>query len=92
MNHGYLQRDPRYSAVGARRPAGSSASSRDRFVKGLMIGAAATYLLTNDSVQRAAIKSAVKAWSTLQGGVEELKERFQDAEAELRLAEQERGG
>lgn len=63
--------------------------SNDRFLKGLLIGAAATYLLTNESVQRTAIKGAVKAWSLVQGGVEEIKERFQDAEAELHTAEAE---
>ena len=56
----------------------------DRFLKGLLIGAAAAYILTNESVQRTAIKGAVKAWSLMQGGVEEIKERFHDAEAELR--------
>lgn len=56
----------------------------DRFLKGLLIGAAAAYLLTNETVQRTAIKGAVKAWSLLQGGVEELTERFHDAEAEIR--------
>ena len=61
--------------------------SNDRFLKGLLIGAAVTYLVTNESVQRTAIKGAVKAWSFLQGGVEEIKERFQDAEAELHAAE-----
>lgn len=59
---------------------------RDRFMKGLLIGAAATYLLTNEQVQRTAIKGVVRAWSLLQGGVEEIKERFGDAEAELRHA------
>jgi len=54
-----------------------------RFVRGLLIGAAATYLLTNETVQRSAIKSAVKVWSMVQGGIEEAKERFQDAEAEI---------
>jgi hypothetical protein len=58
--------------------------TNDRFLKGLLIGAAAAYLLTNESVQRTAIKGAVKAWSLMQGGVEELKERFHDAEAEIR--------
>jgi hypothetical protein len=58
--------------------------ANDRFLKGLVIGAAAAYLLTNESVQRTAIKGAVKVWSLLQGGVEELKERFHDAEAEIR--------
>lgn len=52
------------------------------FVKGLLLGAGATLLFTNDSVQRSLIGSLVRVWSTLQGGVEELKERFRDAEAE----------
>ena len=58
--------------------------ANERFFKGLLIGAAAAYLLTNENVQRTAIKGAVKAWSLLQGGVEELKERFHDADAEIR--------
>jgi hypothetical protein len=58
--------------------------SNDRFLKGLLIGAAATYLLTNENVQRGLIKGTVKVWSLLQGGVEEMKERFHDAEAEIR--------
>lgn len=58
--------------------------ANERFFKGLLIGAAAAYLLTNENVQRTAIKGAVKAWGLLQGGVEELKERFHDAEAEIR--------
>jgi hypothetical protein len=58
----------------------------DRFVRGLLIGAAAAYLLTNEEVQRTVIKGAVKLWSTVQGGVEEAKERFRDAEAEIQAA------
>ncbi|MFD2110367.1 hypothetical protein [Thiorhodococcus fuscus] len=60
----------------------------DRFLKGMLIGAAATYLLTNEQVQRTAIKGAVKVWSLLQGGVEEVKEKFGDAAAELHHASQ----
>lgn len=61
--------------------------SNDRFLKGLLIGAAATYLLTNESVQHTAIKGVVKTWSLVQGAVEEIKERFHDAEAEIHAAE-----
>lgn len=57
-----------------------------RFIKGALVGAAAAYLLSNESVQQNAIKAAVKAWSLLQGGIEEMKERFRDAEAELHAA------
>jgi len=63
--------------------------SNERFLKGLLIGAAAAYLLTNESVQRTMIKGAVKAWSFVQGGIEEVKERFLDAEAELYAAQAE---
>ncbi|MBF0341390.1 MAG: hypothetical protein HQL95_10580 [Magnetococcales bacterium] len=54
-----------------------------RLIKGALIGAAAAYLLTNEAVQRSAIRSLVKVWDLARGGVEELKERFQDAHAEL---------
>ncbi|AGA91595.1 hypothetical protein Thimo_2898 [Thioflavicoccus mobilis 8321] len=59
----------------------------DRFLKGMLMGAAAAYLLTNESVQRSTIKGAVRVWSALQGGLAEIKERFHDAEAELGAAE-----
>ncbi|KAA5602862.1 hypothetical protein [Blastochloris sulfoviridis] len=59
----------------------------DALIKGLLIGAGLTFLLTNDSVQKNLIGAAVKVWSTLQGGVEEMKERFRDAEAELAAGE-----
>jgi hypothetical protein len=78
-----------YAAQQSSAPFFSFASNR--FLKGLLIGAAATYLLTNESVQQAAIKAAVKAWTLMQGGVEEVKERFQDAEAELRAAKAAQG-
>lgn len=64
----------------------------DRFLKGLLIGAAVTYLVTNEQVQRTAIKGVVKTWSLLQGGIEEVKERFGDAAAELRHGSEEKSG
>lgn len=77
--------------AGVGYPAQSSPSffnlGNDRFLKGLLIGAAAAYLLTNESVQRTAIKGVVKLWGGLQGGVEEIKERFHDAEAEIQASE-----
>ena len=69
------------------QPAPSSSFTNDRFLKGLLIGATATYLITNESVQKTAIKSVVRAWTHIQGGVEEMKERFHDAEAEIQAAE-----
>lgn len=57
-----------------------------RFLKGALFGALAAYLLSNEAVQQNAIKAAVKTWAMVQGGVEEMKERFRDAEAELHAA------
>lgn len=77
---------PYAPAHGYAQPSGAAAwfNFRDeRFVKGLLVGAAATFLLTNESVQKGAIKSLVRVWTLVQGGVEEAKERFRDAEAEL---------
>jgi hypothetical protein len=68
---------------------GSFFNFRDeRFIKGAITGAALTFLLTNDSVQKNGIKSLVKLWSLFQGGMEEIKERFKDAEAEIKTESQ----
>ncbi|EXJ16462.1 hypothetical protein [Imhoffiella purpurea] len=75
----YYQQQPNRSLLGM---------PNDRFLKGLLIGAAVTYLVTNEQVQRTAIKGVVKTWSLLQGGVEEVKERFGDAAAEIQHGKQ----
>jgi len=53
------------------------------FIKGAVAGAAVAYLMSNENLQNAAIKASVKAWLALQGSMEEMKERFKDAEAEI---------
>jgi len=53
------------------------------FVKGALIGAAAAYLLTNKKVQESLFKTVAKGSSMFQMGMEELKERYEDAQAEL---------
>lgn len=68
-------------------PHSGSTLTNPRFIRGALIGAVAAYLLTNENVQQAVIKSAVKTWSLVQGSVEEMKERFRDAEAELHAAQ-----
>lgn len=67
-------------------PAGHHADHH-ALIAGLVVGAAAAYLLSNEAVQRSMIGSVVSLWSTLQGGVEEMKERFRDAEAERAQAQ-----
>ena len=55
----------------------------EKFVRGLVIGAAATYLLTNDTAQKAILKTGMKLYGAVAGGVEELKEKIMDAKAEV---------
>lgn len=58
------------------------------FVKGALIGAAATYLMTNKNVQDALFKTVAKTSSLFQMGMEEVKERFEDAKAEVQAQNQ----
>lgn len=53
------------------------------FIKGALIGAVATYLLTNESAQKAIFKTVAKGTELFQSGIEEMKERMEDAKAEL---------
>lgn len=56
----------------------------ERFLKGLLVGAAVTFLATNEGVQKSAFRTVARVWGMFQGGMEEMKERFHDAEAELK--------
>jgi hypothetical protein len=60
----------------------------ENFIKGALIGAVGAYLLTNETAQKAIFKGVAKTTSMFQAGMEEMKERFEDAKAELE-AEQE---
>ena len=59
-----------------------SLDSKD-FVKGALIGAGVTYVLTNENVQNAIMKMVAKGVNLFQGGVEEMKEKYEDAQAEI---------
>ncbi len=53
------------------------------FMKGALIGAVGAYLLTNENAQKTIFKGIAKTASMFQVGMEEMKERFEDAQAEL---------
>ena len=53
-----------------------------QFWKGALLGAAVTLLVTNESIQKGAMKMISKVGAAAQSGVEEIKEKFEDAKAE----------
>ncbi len=65
---------------------GTSTTQKD-MLKGVLVGAVATFILTNEDAQKAIFKSFAKLSSLLEVGVEELKERYEDAKAEVNYSE-----
>ncbi|MEC5318672.1 YtxH domain-containing protein [Brenneria populi subsp. brevivirga] len=59
------------------------ANGSAHLITGVVAGAALAYLLSNREVQRGITTTASKAWGTVRGEVEELKERLADLQAEL---------
>ncbi|AXX93084.1 hypothetical protein AMOL_2131 [Malaciobacter molluscorum LMG 25693] len=53
------------------------------FVKGALIGAAVTYFLTNKGAQENIMKAVSKGTQLFQAGMEEMKERMEDAKATM---------
>lgn len=53
------------------------------YMKGFVMGAAGTYFLTNDQVQKSVAKYLVGLWMNVQESVEEFKEKIEDAKAEI---------
>lgn len=58
-------------------------NTKKDFAIGTLIGVAAAFILTNESAQRAILKGFAKLSTMLEMGAEELKERYEDAKAEL---------
>lgn len=58
-----------------------------QFVIGALIGAVGAYVLTNEKAQKNLFKTIAKGSEMFQAGIEEMKERFEDAKAELAAKE-----
>lgn len=57
------------------------------FVKGALIGAGVAFLLTNKTTQEAIFNGFSKGSELVQAGIEELKERMEDAKAQMEAKE-----
>lgn len=64
-------------------PQGQSGFSNGDFVKGALIGAAVTFLLTNKGAQNTLMGAVSKGTELFQAGMEEIKERYEDAQAAM---------
>ena len=53
------------------------------FIKGALLGAAVTYLLTNKNAQDTLFKAFGKGSELFSAGIEELKERYEDTKAQM---------
>lgn len=61
----------------------NSGNSQTDFLKGAFIGVVATFILTNKDAQSAIFKGFAKISNLFEMGIEELKERYEDAKAEV---------
>jgi len=61
----------------------NSSFDTGNFLKGALIGAVGAYLLTNEDAQKKIFKTFAKGADMFGAGIEEMKERLEDAKAEL---------
>ncbi|KAF7598222.1 MAG: hypothetical protein CGU28_13430 [Candidatus Dactylopiibacterium carminicum] len=64
-------------------PAGFGSRRTEQFLLGALLGAAATYVLSNEEVRSKLVKGAMKLYGSVAGGIEELKEHMADLKAEV---------
>lgn len=57
------------------------------FLGGLAVGSVLTLVLSNQDVQRALFRGVARVATVARSGMEEMKERFHDAEAEVAMEE-----
>ncbi|MCR6629144.1 MAG: YtxH domain-containing protein [Magnetospirillum sp.] len=55
----------------------------DQFLLGLALGAGAAYLLADEQLRGKIMKSGVKLYASLAGGLAEMKEQMADIQAEV---------
>ncbi len=69
-----------FAPLNASSSSGTFGSSA--FWKGALLGAGVALLVTNDTVQKTVVKAVSRAMEVAVSGVEEIKEKFEDARAE----------
>lgn len=72
--------------MNSKHPGDAPGLGGSQFLTGVLVGGVVTYILTNETIQRAAINGVAHLWLAITGALEETKERFRDAEAEIKSA------
>lgn len=60
-------------------------TASEQFLVGLLIGAGAAYVLSDEQLRRQIIRYALQTYGDIMGGLEELKEQVADIQAEIRV-------
>ena len=71
-------------------PKANNSFDTGNFLKGALIGAVGAYLLTNEDAQKKIFKTFAKGADMFSAGIEEMKERLEDAKAELEAEQEEK--
>ena len=64
-------------------PRGFGTGQTEQFIIGALLGAVAAYVLADEELRGKIMKSMVKLYSGLAGGLEEFKEQMSDLKAEI---------
>ncbi|AWI34067.1 YtxH domain-containing protein [Helicobacter apodemus] len=88
-NNPYTKNNPNTSTQNNKNSlfGNTNPNAQKDFLKGALIGAVATFILTNENAQRAIFKGFAKISGIFEAGIEELKERYEDAKAEVNSEE-----
>lgn len=75
MNKGFLS--------GLGWPRGFASGQTEQFILGALLGGAAAYVLADEDLRSKLVKSIMKLYAGLTGGIEEFKEQMADLKAEV---------
>lgn len=67
-------------------PPGLGLSRKQQFLLGALLGAAATWVMSDEQLRAKLLKSVMNLYGNVAGGLEELKEQMADLKAEAEAA------
>ena len=80
---GYGASAPKGLLSGLGLPRGFASGQTEQFILGALLGGAAAYVLADEELRSKLVKSVMKLYAGLTGGIEEFKEQMADLKAEV---------